>query len=281
LTLPASPADPAVLTALRAMVDDALQASPGRLVVIGICGAQGSGKSTISDALASALREDGIATAVLSIDDIYLTHSERKSLAQTVHPLLATRGVPGTHDVALGLATIAALERGEATALPRFDKATDDRLCRDAWPLASSACRVLIFEGWCVGASAEPIAALPAPMNALEAEEDPASQWRQYANGALAGPYRGLFAPIDRLALLAAPGFEVVFDWRMQQERELARSAGPDASAVMDEAQVARFIQHYERITRHILREMPGRADCVVQLDQNRRLIAITSRHAG
>lgn len=263
------------------MVDDALRASPGRLVVIGICGAQGSGKSTISDALASALREDGIATAVLSIDDIYLTHAERKELAQTVHPLLATRGVPGTHDVALGLATIAALEREEATPLPRFDKATDDRLCRDAWPLAPFACRVLIFEGWCVGASAEPIAALPAPINALEADEDPASQWRQYANAALAGPYRGLFARIDRLALLAAPGFEVVFDWRMQQERELWRSAGPDASAVMDEAQIARFIQHYERITRHILREMPGRADCVVQLDRHRRPMAITSRHAG
>lgn len=263
------------------MVDDALRASPGRLVVIGICGAQGSGKSTISDALASALRDDGIATAVLSIDDIYLTHDERKELAQTVHPLLATRGVPGTHDVALGLATIAALERGEATPLPRFDKANDDRLCRDAWPLAPAACRVLIFEGWCIGASAEPSEALPAPINALEADEDPASQWRQYANAALAGPYRTLFARIDRLALLAAPGFDVVFDWRMQQERELARSAGPDASAVMDEAQVARFIQHYERITRHILRKMPGRADCVVQLDRHRRPIAITSRHAG
>lgn len=279
--MPVSLSDPAVLTALRAMVDDALLASPGRLVVIGICGAQGSGKSTVSQALARTLREDGIATAVLSIDDIYLTRGEREGLAQSVHPLLVTRGAPGTHDVALGLDTIAALERGEAAPLPRFDKAIDDRLPREVWPLAPAACRVMIFEGWCVGARAEPPEALDTPINRLEAQDDAASHWRRYANAALAERYRALFERIDRLALLAAPGFDVVFEWRMQQERELARSAGPDAPAVMDEAQVARFIQHYERITRHILREMPNRADCVVQLDQLRRHTAIISRQSG
>lgn len=279
--MPVSLSDPAVLTALRAMVDDALLASPRRLVVIGICGAQGSGKSTVSQALAHALREDGVATAVLSIDDIYLTRGEREELAQSVHPLLVTRGVPGTHDVALGLDTIAALERGEATPLPRFDKAIDDRLPREAWSLAPAACRVLIFEGWCVGARAEPSEALDTPINRLEAQEDATSHWRRYANAALAGRYRALFERIDRLALLAAPGFDVVFEWRMQQERELARSSGPDAPAVMDEAQVARFIQHYERITRDILREMSNRADCVVQLDRYRQHTAIISRQSG
>lgn len=279
--MPVSLSDPAVLTALRAMVDDALRALPERLVVIGICGAQGCGKSTVSQALARTLREDGIATAVLSIDDIYLTRGEREQLAHSVHPLLVTRGVPGTHDIALGLDTVAALERGEATPLPRFDKTIDDRFPREAWPLAPSACRVLIFEGWCVGARAEPPEALDTPINRLEVQEDAASHWRRYANAALAELYRALFERIDRLALLAAPGFDVVFEWRMQQERELARSAGPDAPAVMDEAQVARFIQHYERITRDILREMPNRADCVVQLDRYRQHTAIISRQSG
>ena len=36
---------------------------------------------------------------------------------------------------------------------------------------------------------------------------------------------------------------------------------GGDASRVMDDAAIARFIAHYERVTRHILEEMPPRAD--------------------
>ncbi len=42
---------------------------------------------------------------------------------------------------------------------------------------------------------------------------------------------------------------------------------GGDASRVMDEAAIARFIAHYERVTRHILAEMPARADHLISLD--------------
>jgi D-glycerate 3-kinase len=76
------------------------------LFVLGLCGAQGSGKSTLAAALARMLARDGTRTAILSLDDIYLTRAERLQLAREVHPLFATRGAPGTHDVALGLATI-------------------------------------------------------------------------------------------------------------------------------------------------------------------------------
>jgi D-glycerate 3-kinase len=41
----------------------------------------------------------------------------------------------------------------------------------------------------------------------------------------------------------------------------------------MDAAAVAAFIQHYERLTRHILTEMPGRADLTLYLDPDRRVI--------
>ncbi|MDE8653613.1 kinase [Novosphingobium sp. H3SJ31-1] len=242
-----------------------------RPLVIGICGAQGSGKSTLARALEAGLQAAGRAVATLSIDDLYRTRAERQGLARAVHPLLATRGVPGTHDVALGLATIAALERGEPAALPRFDKASDDRLPRAQWPLAPARCQVLILEGWCVGARPQPVEALAVPVNALEAGEDPDGIWRAYANTALAGEYQALFARIDRLVLLAAPDFAVVHDWRLEQERDLAARAGPDAPGLMDAAAVARFIQHYERITRHILAEMPGRADLLVRLDRQRR----------
>src|SRR5689334_11864372 len=91
---------------------------PGRLLTIGINGAQGSGKSTLA-ALLHDLLEDGagLRTVVLSIDDFYRTRAERQGLAREVHPLLETRGVPGTHDVALArhvLARLRELGRGES-----------------------------------------------------------------------------------------------------------------------------------------------------------------------
>ena len=248
---------------------------PG-LFVLGICGAQGSGKSTLAAALEQRLTADGVAAAVLSLDDLYRTHAERQRLARAVHPLLATRGVPGTHDIELGLATIAALERGEVALLPRFDKAADDRAPEGDWPRAPAQTQVVLLDGWCLGARAQDEAALVRPINALEADEDAQGRWRSYANTALAGDYQQLFARVDRLVLLAAPGWDVVARWREQQEADL-RERAPGGTRVMDPAGVARFIQHYERLTRHILAEMPPRADLVIRLGPEREVLGIVS----
>jgi D-glycerate 3-kinase len=247
-----------------------IAAQPGRMLVVGLCGAQGSGKSTLANAVLGRLEQAGLAAAVLSLDDLYLTRAEREELARGVHPLLATRGVPGTHDVALGRGVIAALERGEPAALPRFDKARDDRAAVEDWGQAPAGCQVLLFEGWCVGAKAQEDSALVQPINALERDEDADGVWRHYANSALAGPYQALFARIDRLVLLAAPGFDVVLGWRQQQEDELRARAGAHAPGVMDEMTLVRFIQHYERLTRHILTEMLPRADILALLAEDR-----------
>jgi D-glycerate 3-kinase len=237
------------------------------LTVAGICGSQASGKSTLSAALVRRAADEGVPAVSLSLDDIYLTRAEREELARTVHPLLRTRGVPGTHDVALGLQVIAALERGEAALLPRFDKGTDDRAPQSAWDRAPANTRLLIFEGWCTGAVPQDEAALAEPVNALERDEDPDGSWRAHANRALAGEYRALFGRLDLLILLAAPGFETVYGWRCQQEQVLHQRGAPQAMS--DEA-IARFIAHYERLTRHILSEMPARADMVAWLAEDR-----------
>lgn len=259
--------DPRLTDAILARIPPA---RPGRMVVLGICGAQGSGKTTLVAALAEQLAGAGRRVASLSLDDLYLTRAERQRLAREVHPLFATRGVPGTHDVPLGLETIAALERGEPASLPRFDKSRDDRAPKADWPLAPAGTEVLLLEGWCLGA--RPQTDVTRPINALEAAEDPDGIWRAYANAALAGDYQRLFARIDSLVLLAAPGWEVVANWREQQEAELRKKGGPQ---VMDADQVARFIQHYERLTRWILEEMPARADLTVRLGPQREVLAL------
>ena len=245
------------------------------LLTVGISGAQGSGKSTLTAALAAQLAQDGIAVATLSLDDLYLGRDERRVMAAAVHPLFVTRGPPGTHDVALGLAVLDALARGEPAPLPRFDKAADAPLPRTAWPFAPRDCRVLLLEGWCLGARSESEEALIVPVNALEAAEDGQGHWRRHANAALAGEYQQLWARIDRLILLAAPGWEVVRGWREQQEAELRAKARADAPGVMDAEQVARFVQHYERLTRHMLAELPGRADVVVRLGVGREVLGV------
>ena len=265
--------DPAALQALMALAHHALDRRKG-LVVLGISGAQGSGKSTLAAALHQAMDAQGVTTATLSLDDLYCTRAERQRLARSVHPLLATRGVPGTHDIALGLATIPALERGEPAPLPRFDKARDDRRKPQPTDRAPPHTRLLLFEGWCIGALPQPEAALITPINALEAEADAAVHWRGYANAALAGIYRTLWARIDALAMLRAPDFATIVTWRQQQEHALLAATGP-APGIMSDAEVIQFVAHYERITRQILTDLPGRADCVIDLAADRRVTSI------
>lgn len=250
-------------------------------LLVGICGSQGSGKSTMAIVLQALLsRLHGRSVAALSIDDVYRTRDERADLARDVHPLLATRGVPGTHDIALATATLDRLMTAgptDATALPAFDKASDDRAPRDRWPVVAGRPDIVLFEGWCVGARPQGDAALAEPVNALEMTEDATGTWRQFVNRELATTYRPLFDRLEMLVMLRAPGFEQVFAWRREQEEKLARKLGvvrgaDAAHRLMDDRELACFIGHYERLTRHILQEMPARADIVVALGADRSI---------
>jgi len=249
-------------------------------LLLGIAGAQGSGKSTLGQLLAVILeRGFGYRVATLSIDDLYLPRLRREELARTVHPLLVTRGVPGTHDPQLGLATLGRLRRlgaDESMHLPRFDKARDDRLPSTQWPPIAGPVDVILFEGWCVGARPQPEYALKIAVNPLEECEDADLTWRGFVNQHLNGDYARLFAELDRLLFLKAPGWPCVFTWRRQQEQELAR-ATPEGEGphLMNDEQLQRFIQHYERLTRLMLATVPGYADVVVELGADHEVTTV------
>lgn len=265
-----------------------------RTPVVGICGAQGSGKTLLARVLQRALHAGaGLAVAVLSLDDLYLPSAERARLATQVHPLLQTRGVPGTHDVRLGVRLIERLRDASPdaiTRLPRFDKLTDEPCPASQWDTFTGRADMVLFEGWCVGAHPQPPAALLQPVNSLERALDADGRWRSYVNAQLEGSYRQLFGLLDRLMMLRAPAFEVVFRWRREQEHKLAaraairgRSAGAQGQArgaprMMSDDELERFIMHYERLSRHILDEMPGRADVVVALDAERQVLSLHRR---
>ncbi|MGY0610996.1 kinase [Luteimonas sp. A501] len=253
-------------------LDDALRQG---VRILGISGLQGSGKSTFAAQLAAEARSRSLRCAVLSIDDVYLGHADRQRLAREVHPLLATRGPPGTHEVTLAIDVLDALREGRDVALPRFDKLADDRLPDARWP-ASGAVDLAVFEGWFLGTPAEDDATLAAPVNALEREEDGDGRWRRWCNNALARDYPALWQRIDRLLLLQPPSFEIVPEWRWQAEQGL-RDAISAGGGGMDRAGVERFVQHYERTSRQALRTLPGIADHVIALDARRRPTAAAS----
>ena len=252
-------------------------AKPG--LVVGICGSQGSGKSTGAALLHILLDEARFKTVVLSIDDLYLPKDDRKKLAEDVDPLLVTRGPPGTHDVALGVQLLDSLPKPQITAVPRFDKARDTRADPSQWDHFKGPADIILFEGWCVGARPQPPAALAKPINDLERIFDPDCRWRRYVNDALAGPYQNLFARLSFLFFLKAPSFEVVARWRKEQEAKLRARVG-DSAGLMTDAQIDRFVQYYERLTRYILAEMPSRADAVAALDASRHVTDFELRGA-
>ncbi|MXO72014.1 kinase [Alteraurantiacibacter buctensis] len=232
-------------------------------VIVGINGAQGSGKSTLCAFLEVLLDEHGLKAATLSLDDLYLGKADRQRLAEQVHPLFATRGVPGTHAPARGLAIFDDLAAGRNLALPRFDKGTDEPL--NVTERIEGPVDVLLFEGWCVGCPPQADMDLLQPVNRLEQGEDSDGVWRSVANIWLKGDYAALFARLDLLVMLAVDGFDAVLANRQRQEDRL-RATRPDAPGLMDQAALARFCQHYERLTRHMLAALPDQADIVFRI---------------
>lgn len=280
---------PALVTHLMATlgpVGDALAARQRRLgapLPVALCGAQGSGKSTQCALLARYLRsEHGLRVASLSLDDLYMTRSQRGALAARVHPELATRGLPGTHDLELAARVFDGLldPSGPAVALPAFDKARDDRVPEAAFETLEGPRDIVLFEGWCVGAAPERAEAMGEPLNAFERSRDADGALRAHVREQLAGPYAALFARFAVLIMLRAPDMESVVRWRTEQEHALAarlRAEGRDGRAMSD-ADVGTFVQRFERVTRHMLAEMPARADMVIELDVAHRVTGLRQR---
>ena len=256
-----------------------------RPVLAALNGCQGSGKTTISDYLCAALTQEyGLHAVALSLDDFYLGHAERQALANAVHPLFATRGVPGTHDIALLRGTLEQLldpDRVAPVMFPRFDKATDDRRPTSQWGSVVAPVQMVLLEGWCLGAVAQAPGILSQPINTLEAEEDPTGSWREYSNDKLRLEMQLLYPLVDQWIMLQAPSFDCVFEWRREQERKLAATLAPgQINQVMDDKALRRFTQHYERITRDCLADLPRKVNHLYTLNEQRQVTAY-QRRAG
>jgi len=250
--------------------------------LVAVNGCQGSGKTTLCAYLLARLEAiNGLRAVSLSLDDFYLTRAEREALAAEVHPLLATRGVPATHDMALLGATLDALlaPQGSApVAVPRFDKALDDRRPRSDWDQVAGPVDIVLLEGWCLGARPQSAAQLARPVNQLERVEDPDGRWRACVNAALERDFPALYQRVHYWVMLQAPSFASVYAWRLEQEQKLRLATEGRGQGLMSETAVARFIQFYQRLTEHCLASLPAQVDYLYRLDSRRRITACHQR---
>ena len=245
--------------------------------IIGLTGGQGSGKSTISNILKIILKKGyNLNTVTFSIDDFYKTLKERKKMALKVSPLFLTRGVPGTHDTKLLYNCIKNLKtkKFKKILIPKFDKSIDDRLPKNKWQKIKKKPHIVIFEGWCVGASAQKNKDLLVPVNVLEKDEDKKRIWRNRVNKELKNNYKKIFKLIDKNIFLKVPNFNYVYKWRLLQEKKLR--AVYKGKKTMNSNQIKKFIMFYERLTKHMLKNFSKKAKIVIKIDEKHRLKTVS-----
>ena len=257
-----------------------MQQKKGQPLLVSINGAQGTGKSTMARFIRHIIESEACChVADLSLDDFYSVREKRISLSEDVHPLLATRGVPGTHDLDLTEQVIDSLLSRKACRIPRFNKAIDDRDAESAWTDCVEPVDVILFEGWCNNSPAQSPSELERAINELEEKEDPHGIWRQYVNEKLTEYKQRLFDQADMCIMLKAPDFECIYEWRSLQEQKLATgSAHLKQNRLMNKAELKRFIQHYERISRHTLAHLPDTADVVLPVAADHSITGIVQK---
>ena len=248
-------------------------------IIIGLAGGQGTGKTTISSIINLILvKYFKLKVFKISIDDFYKTRKERYKLSKKVHPLLMTRGVPGTHDIDLILRFFRIIKKRnfKSLSLPKFDKSIDDRFKKNQWYKIKSKPDVIIFEGWCVGAKSQKNIELKKPINLLEKKQDKSMKWRKYVNFQLTGKYKAFHNMLDCLLYLKARNFSLLRRWRLKQEKKLfLKSKNKKNLKIMNKNEVLNFMMTYQRITEQMFKTAKKFSSIVMTLNNQHQIINI------
>ncbi len=252
----------------------------GKTLFLGFSGGQGSGKTTAVGILKIILKIFFKRKIhVSSIDDFYKTLKDRDKMSYTIHPLLKTRGVPGTHDVNLikNFFNYIRKKNFQKFRLPKFDKATDDRLEKKYWSNIKKKPEIVILEGWCVGAKPQSKSLIKEPVNILEKHEDEDLIWRKHVNEKLKKDYRKIFSMIDHFIFMKVPDFNVVFKWRLLQETKLKKRSHTKKK-IMSYNEIKRFIMFYQRITLQMVKDLSKSASIVMRMKKNHEIKKVLFR---
>jgi len=252
------------------------KADKKRPYFVGLAGGQGTGKTTSSSLIKIILTKYfKLKVFKISIDDFYKTRKERVRLSKRVHPMLLTRGVPGTHDINMMLNFFkkAKSKKFKRLKLPTFNKAIDDRFNKKRWYDLKEKPDVIIFEGWCVGAKAEKNNTLNKTINLMEKNKDKKKIWRKYVNQQLKSKYKNLYSQLNCLIYLRAKNFKLLQKWRLKQERKLLLNSKKNSKLkIMNKEDVLSFMQTYQRVTQNMFKNMPKYASIILNLNSNHQI---------
>ena len=244
---------------------------------LGLVGGQGTGKTTTSSILEIILKKYfKLNVFKISIDDFYKTRKERLNLSKKIHPLLMTRGVPGTHDINIMLDFFkrSKSRKFKPFKLPKFNKAIDDRCKKNQWYTLKKRPDVIIFEGWCVGAKAEKNSTLKKSINSMEKSKDTKLIWRKYVNNELKSKYKKLYDQLDCLIYLKAQSFSLLQKWRLIQEKKLwlKNKNKKTKNKIMTKEDVLSFMQTYQRVTQNMFKFAPKYASIIFNLNSDHQI---------
>tara|TARA_Y100000591_G_scaffold241086_1_gene211738 strand:- start:2438 stop:3298 length:861 start_codon:yes stop_codon:yes gene_type:complete len=248
-----------------------LENSESKKVLIG--GSQGIGKSSLIIIIKKTLEKFFNKNVLaLSLDNYYLSKDERKSISNKEHELLITRGVPGTHNIKKLVNDIKRFEKNiYPINIPLFDKLIDNRL--NKYQKIYKKCNILILEGWCCGCKDINKNYLFKNINSLEKKFDTKYLWRKFYNNKLKNEYKLLFNLFDETIFLKAPSFKYVLRWRIKQEKN--NSSNLSNSKKMSNQEIELFIQHYEKITKWMLKNYSKFANIVLKINKDQKITSI------
>ncbi len=241
---------------------------PGRTVVIGIQGGQGTGKTTLSRFLQEAFTKLGYSIESFSIDDFYTSYQERQQLARKYldNPFYQiARGMPGTHRVNELQQTFQKIKARKPFTIPVFDKSLRNAAGDVAgYKMVKGKQEFIIFEGWCVGL---PLVSWQELLricrkNRIKAPSPPEARvlLRHTAQ------YQALWKFIDYFIMLKPTSSKLHHRWRLQQENELKQKKRVGMSA----AAIQHFVDMFLPLTYVCYEKI--KADVILSIDEKHRI---------
>ncbi len=236
-------------------------------------GSQGIGKSSFINIISKTIEKFyNKKVLLLSLDNYYLSKKQRLLLSEKTHHLLMTRGVPGTHDIVKLIKNINKFNQEKyPITIPLFDKLIDDK--SKSKKTINTKCDILFLEGWCCGSSEIPKKFLYRNVNYLEKINDPNNQWRNFYNNKLKVEYKTLFKLFDELIFLKTSSFNNVYKWRLKQEKN--NQSKNKKSKRMSAKEIKVFVQHYEKITKWMMKDLNKKAQIVIKFEKNHKISSI------
>ena len=236
-------------------------------------GSQGIGKSSFINIISKTIEKFyNKKILLLSLDNYYLSKKQRLLLSKKIHQLLIIRGVPGTHNIEKLVKNINQFNKGKyPITTPVFDKLIDD--ISKSTKITKTKCDILFLEGWCCGSSEIPKEILHKNINDLEKIRDTKYQWRNFYNNKLKFEYKKLFKLFDELIFLKTSSFDNVFKWRLKQEKTNQSKNKKIKRMSADEIKI--FIQHYEKITKWMIKDLNKKANVVINIEKNQIISSI------